>query len=297
MTSSPERPRWQPPAGYATGLRGVCLKFEHGAAYFRVRTQLPNGKRLSRMFSIDKYGEPEALRLAKAERQQQRAVRIAYIAEHPSPPRTAAKKPPLPVPTDDTRCVTNAHGGKADAVRAAQATNKNKPGNQWYHPPEMYGIYRVQAKHARDDEGLGTWRVQIKRSGEWVCCRSFFDGDYEDRQAALAAAQAYRDEMAQTFKPLLKVVQNQRLRRNNTSGVAGVCRVWIGKYECYIAQTELPGRKNLRQVFSISKYGEDRAYALAIAERKRQLKYMAGYAQRNPGALSPRDRPSHKKAQ
>jgi hypothetical protein len=73
--------------------------------------------------------------------------------------------------------------------------------------------------------------VQIKRSGEWVAGRSCLDAEYGGKLAALAIAQAYRDAMAREFKPLRKVVQNQRLRRNNTSGVAGVCRISIRENE------------------------------------------------------------------
>lgn len=168
-----------------------------------------------------------------------------------------------------------------------QRDRASKIGSAWYHPPDMYGIYRIRSKSAPEDEDIGTWRVQIKRCGEWVACRSFPDADHGGREATLAAAKAYRDEMAKKFKPLLKIVLNQRLRRNNTTGVAGVCHVWVRNNEYYIAQTELVGRKLLHKSFNIAIYGEERALALAIAERKRQLKRVEGYAQRNLGALPP----------
>ena len=66
-----------------------------------------------------------------------------------------------------------------------------------------------------------------------------------------------------------------------------MCRVWIRENEYYIAQTELPGRKGLHKAFNIAKYGEEKAHALAIVERERQLK-LDGYVQRNLGALSPK---------
>lgn len=243
-------PCWQPPAGYAAGVSGVRVHMDRGRAYLIAATALPNGKVLSKMFSVDKYGEPEARRLAIAAREQHLQARAAYREQHPPTPR------------------------------------QSRTGSDWYLAPAMYGIYRVSSPRARAGQDIGSWRVQIKRDGVNVCDRLFADRNYGGKAAALAEAKAWRDRMARKHKPMLKVEQNQRLRRNNTSGVVGVCRSRIGDYEYYVAQTVLPG-KYLSKAFSISKYGERQARALAIAAREQQLQQVSGYGLRNPGALPP----------
>lgn len=152
------------------------------------------------------------------------------------------------------------------APRRAQA------GNRFFHPPELYGIYRAKTTGRISSAGNSwTWRVMISRDKKWVCNKSFADVRYGGEQQALDAAIVYRNDILKRVPPVPSLTRNQRLRRNNTSGVAGVCRDYHRGYAFYLAQTMLPDGTRLRRSFGIAKYGEERARELAVTERLRQL--------------------------
>lgn len=164
-------------------------------------------------------------------------------------------------------------------------------GNRFFHPPELYGIYRAKTTGRINDAGNSwTWRVMISRDRKWICNKSFADVKYGGERQAFDAAVAYRDEILKHVPPVPVVVRNQRLRRNNTSGVAGVCRDSHRGYAFYLAQTMLPDGKRLRRSFGIAKHGEERARELAVAERLRQLalveSHLAAHAA-EPARLAP----------
>lgn len=150
--------------------------------------------------------------------------------------------------------------------------------NRFFHPPEMYGIYRAKTTGRISGAGNSwTWRVMISRDRKWVCNKSFADVRYGGEQQALDAAIAYRDEIVKRVPSVPRLTRNQRLRRNNTSGVAGVCRDSHRGYTFYLAQTMLPDGTRLRRSFGIAKYGEEQARELAVAERLRQLTLVEGH--------------------
>lgn len=158
------------------------------------------------------------------------------------------------------------------APESPPASRRAPAGNGFFHPPEMYGIYRAKTTGRISSAGNSwTWRVMISRDRKWICNKSFADVRYGGERQALDAAIAYRDEILKHVSPVHRLVRNQRLRRNNTSGMAGVCRDCHRGYAFYLAQTMLPDGTRLRTSFGIAKYGEERARELAVAERKRQL--------------------------
>ncbi|MCL1635403.1 hypothetical protein M2650_12305 [Luteimonas sp. SX5] len=179
-------------------------------------------------------------------------------------------------------------GGDAPAASAKPRRKRPRPeGQSFFHPPEMYGIYRAKTTGRLDAGGSSwTWRVMISRDKKWVCNRSFADVKYGGEQAALAAAIAYRDEMLQLAPPMAKTARNQQLRRNNTSGMPGVCRNCYRGYAFYMAQTLLPDGTRLRKTFGVAKHGEERARDLAMAERQRQLTLVERQASLQPAVLA-----------
>lgn len=133
-----------------------------------------------------------------------------------------------------------------------------------------YGIYR----HCLRSQTF--WLVRIRRDGKFVAPKSFFDHRYGSEKAALLAARTYRDQLLLRYHPLEKRKLQERLRRDNVSGVPGVCRVLRHGNPAYIAATQLHPGRQLRKYFRIDIYGEEHARALAIAERKRQLRQVDG---------------------
>lgn len=167
------------------------------------------------------------------------------------------------------------------------APRRARAGNRFFHPPEMYGIYRAKTTGRISGAGNSwTWRVMISRDRKWVCNKSFADIRYGGERQALDAAIAYRDEILKRVPPVPSLTRNQRLRRNNTSGVAGVCRDYHRGYAFYLAQTMLPDGTRLRRSFGIAKYGEERARELAVAERLRQLALAEGHLAARSVALA-----------
>ncbi len=143
--------------------------------------------------------------------------------------------------------------------------------------PKQYGIYRAKTTGRLDGPGDNwSWRVMITRDGKPLCNKSFADKKYGDSDQALQAAIDYRDRVLARSPPARKRERNQMLRRNNTSGLAGVCRCTSRGREYYIAQTLLPDGTRLRKAFSIARHGEQAAMELAAAERQRQLAQVEG---------------------
>lgn len=155
-------------------------------------------------------------------------------------------------------------------------------------PQAHYGIYRAKTTGRLDAPGDNwSWRVMITRERKPVCNKSFSDKRYGGAEAALRAAVDYRDRLLARMHPAYKKDRNQLLRRNNTSGLVGICRSVAKGRAYYVAQTMLPNGTRLRRAFSIAKHGEAQARELAVAERAKQLAQIerdaAVYAAASPG--------------
>jgi hypothetical protein len=138
----------------------------------------------------------------------------------------------------------------------------------------MYGIDRLDA----------SWLVSLIRDRERLV-KSFAFSIYGGPEAALRAAQAWRDEVLRTHPPLLKQEKAQRARNDNKSGVPGVVCLYKpdGTVERWLAKTQLEPGKILQKSFAVGRYGRQ-AKALAIAERQRQLAQMTGHVILHPAA-------------
>ena len=153
----------------------------------------------------------------------------------------------------------------------------------------MYGIYRRPGRIA--DRYSASWHVSIRRAGV-TYSKTFSDSKYGGTEASLSAARQYRDQILATVPPLARAASAQTVRRDNSSGVAGVVREdrilnhKKGPYRVvgWKAQIHLGPGKTKQKSFSIRKYGEEQAYQLAIQARQRLLEEMDGFVLRSPAS-------------
>ena len=120
------------------------------------------------------------------------------------------------------------------------------------------------------------WKVEVKRRNEYMH-KYFTDGMYGGKEAALAAAIAYRDALLQEVSGVdYRLWLREFKRPHNTSGIVGV-----GRYVARSGQTEYPywqaswrdadGKRRSR-TFTVSQYGEDEARERACQTRQEGLK-------------------------
>jgi hypothetical protein len=139
------------------------------------------------------------------------------------------------------------------------------------------GISRI------DSNSTHGWFVRGYRNGK-TFSRLFSDNRYGNKAAALREARAFRDQL---HKELQEQPAQPRARRvvfsdaRNTTGVLGVCRTVkktpSGKPNpCYsVSWRPEPGVQKCTS-FSISKYGEERAFQLAVAHRRKMMHAIHG---------------------
>jgi len=115
--------------------------------------------------------------------------------------------------------------------------------------------------------------------------RNFADGKYGGRQKALRCARAYRDELIRKIRPLSRKEYSGIQRRNNRTGVVGVCRypktytlkdgtIRQSWYREAIWPTS-PGESEVVR-FSVNKFGEAGAFKRAYDARIRGFKNIQG---------------------
>lgn len=130
-------------------------------------------------------------------------------------------------------------------------------------------------------ETTGGWLVRITRKGEMTSWY-FGDTEYGTKRKSLLAARDYRDELEQGLKGYTAKQLATKERANNTSGITGVRLVeekdprWPSNptYKYWIAQWSPAKGSRRTKRFSVEKYGNDKAYKMAVAARKKGVKDM-----------------------
>lgn len=135
----------------------------------------------------------------------------------------------------------------------------------------MYGISRIDDVVCR----AHAWRVSLRRRGRKMV-KNFSDKKCGGRHQALRCAKEYRDWIIKNNPPLSRIEFASILRKNNQSGVTGVCLIEcehrLGNGARRAAQyweaiwPTTPGR-HVKKRFSISAYGMERAFQMACAAR------------------------------
>jgi len=185
--------------------------------------------RRSKAFTVARYGEEEARRLAMA-------ARAMF---------------------------------EADAGEAAHQVIVRKTTSR--HSPEMRCILR------RDKGKCDAWCVLVNRGATRICSsKTFRDAHYGGEKLALAAAQAWRDEIERQYPRQTRKQRAGQLTRANTSGKTGVVLTLksmrrldgsesVTSYWMAITPNGLKPRRTA--LFSTEKFGEREAYRMAVDAR------------------------------
>jgi hypothetical protein len=145
----------------------------------------------------------------------------------------------------------------------------------------MYGISRI------DDDVYRThaWRISLCRRGKRHV-KNFADKKWGGKGRALQHAKQYRDALLREYPPLSRKEFCSILRRNNTSGITGVCKyaksftLKNGRIkESWYWEATWPTQQGEQThlTFSVNEYGEEMARQLAIRARKRGMRALQGY--------------------
>lgn len=138
---------------------------------------------------------------------------------------------------------------------------------------QMDSIHRATTKTATGEtKGTNVWHVSLRRHGKRID-RTFAEARWGGREAALAAAQDWRDAVVADIPPITNHHAATRIGTRNTTGISGVLRstprhnprgtMWIATL------TTRDGQK--KQAFSVATYGKDGARERAIAQRQKWL--------------------------
>jgi hypothetical protein len=151
----------------------------------------------------------------------------------------------------------------------------------------VYGISRVD----NDVSRTHGWLVTIQRRGV-IYRRHFSDGTYGGKQKSFAAAKEFRDKIIEKHPPLSMREYSSIVKKNNRSGVVGVCRYCSSETRnlpedqqrwFWVASWPLPSGKRKRVKFSVNKYGEEAAFKMALKARRDAVKKLEGSF--DPGAV------------
>ena len=121
----------------------------------------------------------------------------------------------------------------------------------------------------------GRWIVRFRRNRK-TYVGHFADNNYGGQRAALKAAKAWRDLRLCAAQPMSGKAFHSFIRKNNTSGVTGVFHVKQVKIrrdgtrkEHWVWMAHSPTKPTRSRSFSITKYGEQKAFKLAVAARRK----------------------------
>jgi hypothetical protein len=255
---------------------------ESQRAYWQASIPLGNGKCRIQNFSVRTYGEDEAKERAIDARMH--ALReldgIAYrVAQQPQPVSTeddiARLAAALRAPAErrqrqaQERAARQLHNevcavAKLAQAQAAEEAALGRPTNRTGEP--------YIGRYATAKGTSFNWRVSIFRQGARHS-KIFSDSTYGGAEGALLAAKAWRDELFCALPVDSRAQVAVRVNSTNTSGVAGVTRtqeMQKGKLlQCWVGYSPvIKGQSRRSKKFSIAKYGEEQAFALAVKARE-----------------------------
>lgn len=175
--------------------------------------------------------------------------------------KKATKKAPKKV----AKKVVKKKTAKKVVKKAAKKTARRRTG--------MKGISRID----QEEKHNHGWFVRVTRKGKTYS--SFFtDKKHGGKGKALAAARIGLEKLREKYPPMSRKEFARVQRRKTKSGIVGVTRLTKkvkGKDYDFWQATWSPRTGVIeKKVYSITKYGEDKAKKLAVKARKQGIKNM-----------------------
>lgn len=134
-----------------------------------------------------------------------------------------------------------------------------------------YAVHRLRNKAGAAGGVSHLWHYQVSLTRQnRALVRTFPEKIYDGQEAALAMALAYRDAALRLLPPVTQRQRSSRVNACNSSGTAGVPRTVSRGTPYWIAQLKLEQKQRSR-MFSVVRYGEQEARALALATRTQWL--------------------------
>lgn len=236
-----------------TGVTGVFVNDKNCYSYI----VNDSARRISKKFSVAKYGRHEALRLAIEWRRDHELKIHRYSVIPESLVRKNFKHKQS---SRQARRVERLKKRKAleqrENVKRELALRKKD-----YRKASGKFIYRI------DDLQMGHgWLLRVEINKEPLCQKSFRDNQYGSPQNALVEAQKEREKILKMHNiPYAEGRHfSKKIRSTNSTGVTGICRTDF-YYHCYIPIQ--PNKRKTRKI-SIARYGEDLAFRLAVEWRR-----------------------------
>jgi hypothetical protein len=132
---------------------------------------------------------------------------------------------------------------------------------------DRYAISRI------DQPASGThgWQVRIARGGRRIS-KFFSDARWGGAEAGFEAAREFRNRLVEDLPAADRPAAEGKLTRRNVSGVVGVSRIVVRtiatRYVFWQATWSPEPGVRRRVKFSITRYGEERAFELACRARR-----------------------------
>lgn len=198
------------------------------------------------------------------------------------------------------------YGGKRQALKAAMhfrdallaRMEKRRYRSKGPAKPKPRRLHHIQRLDIA--KFVHAWLVQAKRHGETPVRRRFSDSRHGGKRAALLAAIRFRDTvLTEARRQRYWLWRRHRLRSDNTSGSIGVARYVSHKtvkertYKHTAWQAfwnDADGKRYTRE-FSVNRYGEDGAKALARRARAEGIRTLREACKERSGAKLPIRRP------
>lgn len=252
----------------------------HDSPAWVARIPLSSGKIRTFTFMVRKYGEEGAKQRAIDARQQGLAVfeKTAFRMGHV----------PLPVSSSDDIAQLHAllnepeeRRKQRDERQEARRQAKRQRISQRRLNAQI-ATRQIPKKTSNSEEsniyrcvtasGNNGYHVNIVRQKQRHN-KYFSDSVYGSAAAALEVAKVWRDQIFSTLPVISKAQYVTRIQTTNTSGVAGVSmrkrKIKGVQHEYWIAYApKYPGHSRHTKSFSVGKFGEREAFALAVKARQ-----------------------------